>query len=72
MSKLVKVAWARNQSEAELIVGSLELEGIHALVKRTIGFDVPDFLAAGPRDIFVAPEHEQRARELLARASTGL
>src|SRR4051794_14204532 len=51
---LVKVGWARNQAEAELISGLLLEEGIPSVAKRSGGFDVPDFLAAGPRDILVA------------------
>ena len=49
----MRVAWARNQAEAELIAGLLLEEGIPSLVRRSGGFDVPDFLAAGPRDILV-------------------
>lgn len=62
---LVKVAWARNQAEAELIEGMLAEEGIPSLQRRTRGFDVPDFLAAGPRDILVPAEAEEAARRLL-------
>ena len=51
---LVRVAAARNQAEAELIQGLLLEEGIPSLARRSGGFDVPDFLAAGPRDILVA------------------
>jgi hypothetical protein len=63
---LVKVAWARHQAEAELIAGMLLEEGIPSVVRRTGGFDVPDFLAAGPRDIFVAESGADAARELLS------
>jgi len=66
--QLVKVAWARNQAEAELIQGILEGEGIPTIAKRTRGFDVPDFLAAGPRDVLVPSSAEQSARELLLSA----
>jgi hypothetical protein len=62
---LVKVAWARNQAEAELIAGLLLEEGIPSLAKRARGFDVPDFLAAGPRDIFVAASGVDNARDIL-------
>jgi hypothetical protein len=61
----VKVAFARNQSEAELIQGFLLEEGIPSLVKRSRGFDVPDFLAGGPRDILVPETGSDAARELL-------
>jgi hypothetical protein len=62
---LVKVGWARNQAEAELIAGLLLEEGIPSLAKRSRGFDVPDFLAAGPRDIFVAASGADNARDIL-------
>jgi hypothetical protein len=61
----VKVAFARNQSEAELIQGLLLEEGIPSMVKRSRGFDVPDFLAGGPRDILVPETGSEAARELL-------
>lgn len=62
---LVRVAWARNQAEAELIQGLLLEEGVPSMVKRTRGFDVPDFLAAGPREVLVAEEVAAQAREVL-------
>lgn len=66
--ELVKVAWAQNQAEAELIQGILEGEGIPTIAKRSRGFDVPDFLAAGPRDVLVPSSAAQSARELLLSA----
>jgi hypothetical protein len=63
---LVKVARAANQPEAELIEGILLEEGIPSLQRRSGGFDVPDFLAAGPRDILVPESGAQAAREALA------
>src|ERR1700754_2458718 len=51
--RLVRVAGARNQAEAEFIQGMLLEEGVPSLLRRSAGFDVPDFLAAGPRDILV-------------------
>lgn len=63
--RLVKIAYARNLAEAELIEGLLRQSGIPSITQRNGGFDVPDFLAAGPRDVLV-PEHDApRARELL-------
>jgi hypothetical protein len=62
----VKAGWARNQSEAELMQGLLLEEGIPSFLKRSRGFDVPDFLAAGPRDILVPEAGLEAARELLA------
>jgi hypothetical protein len=64
--ELVKAGWARNQSEAEMIQGMLMEQGIPSVLRRTRGFDVPDFLAAGPRDVMVEPSELERARALLA------
>ena len=46
---LVKVARAQNQS----------------MLRRAPGFDVPDFLAAGARDVLVRASAERVAREVL-------
>jgi zinc-ribbon domain len=62
---LTRVATARHQAEAELLQQLLLEEGIPSLVRRSGGFDVPDFLAAGPRDIVVAASGAEAARELL-------
>ncbi len=62
----VKVAFAANQAEAQLIQGILLEEGIPSVERRTRGFDVPDFLAAGPRDILVPQAAYEVARGLLA------
>ena len=62
---LVRVATARNQAEAELLESLLLEEGIPSLVRRTGGFDVPDFLAAGPRELLVPAAGAEVARELL-------
>ena len=68
---LVRVAFARHQAEAELIQGLLLEEGVPSLVKRSRGFDVPDFLASGPRDIFVPASGEDIARDVLATTPAG-
>ena len=65
---LVRVAGGRNQAEAELIQGMLLEEGIPSVLRRTAGFDVPDFLAAGPRDVLVPESGREAARELLQQA----
>jgi hypothetical protein len=62
---LVKVVGARNQSEAELLQGILLEEGVPSLMRRSGGFDVPDFLASGPRDILVPASGADAAREIL-------
>ena len=61
----VRVATAQNQPEAEMVQGLLLEAGVPSLVRRSGGFDVPDFLAAGPRDIVVAASAEETAREIL-------
>jgi Putative prokaryotic signal transducing protein len=65
---LVRVAGARNQAEAEFIQGLLLEEGVPSLLKRSAGFDVPDFLAAGPRDVLVPEAAVATAREVLLQA----
>jgi uncharacterized protein YbaR (Trm112 family) len=62
---LVRVAGARNQAEAEFIQGLLLEEGVPSMLRRSAGFDVPDFLAAGPRDILVTEAALLTAREVL-------
>ena len=62
---LMRVTGGRNLSDAELIQGILLDQGIPSILRRTRGFDVPDFLAAGPRDVLVPESGYERARELL-------
>lgn len=61
----VKVGWAPNQPQAELLQALLAEYGIPSMLRRTLGMDVPDFLAAGARDILVPASAAERARELL-------
>jgi hypothetical protein len=63
--ELVRVAGGRNQAEAELIQGLLLEEGVPSILRRTRGFDVPDFLAAGPRDVLVPESGLEAARAAL-------
>ena len=62
---LVTVAAARHQAEAEFLQGMLLEEGIPSMLKRSGGFDVPDFLAAGPRDVLVPQSGALAARDAL-------
>ena len=64
--RAVKAAFAQNLAEAQLIQGILLEQGIPSIERRSRGFDVPDFLAAGPRDILVPHSGYEAARELLA------
>ena len=64
----MRVAGGRNQAEAELIQNLLLEEGIPSIVRRTAGFDVPDYLAGGPRDVLVAESAVRAARQMLLEA----
>jgi hypothetical protein len=66
--ELVRVAGAHNQAEGEFIQGLLLEEGVPSLLRRSAGFDVPDFLAAGPRDVMVPVSGAATAREVLLEA----
>jgi hypothetical protein len=66
--ELVRVAVARNQAEAEFLQGMLLEEGVPSTVRRARGFDVPDMLAAGPRELLVAASGWATAREVLLEA----
>jgi hypothetical protein len=68
---LVRVAGGRNQAEAELIQNLLIEEGVPSVLRRSAGFDVPDFLAAGQRDVLVPESGAQAARELLNAVELG-
>src|SRR3954452_14111446 len=68
--KLVKVAFARNQAEAEMIQGLLLEGGIPSVLKRSRGFDAPEFMAAGPHDVMVDSGHAHSAKTLLADTIT--
>jgi signal recognition particle subunit SEC65 len=61
--RLVKVAYALNQMEAEMIQGLLGEHGIPSMVQRSV--DNPEFLAAGPRQILVPEAAAEEAREVL-------
>ena len=65
---LVKVAGTQNQAEAEFVQSLLLEEGMPSVLRRSPGFDVPDFLAAGPRDVLVPASGAQVAREVLLQA----
>ena len=66
--QLVRVSGARNQAEGEFIQALLLEEGVPSMLRRTAGFDVPDFLAAGPRDVMVPLAAAHTAREVLLEA----
>jgi predicted esterase len=45
--------------------------GIPSLIQRAAGFDAPDFLSAGPRDVLVPASLAEEARQIL-EDTTGL
>jgi hypothetical protein len=63
--ELRRVVTARQQAEAEFIQMLLLEEGVPSTLRRTAGFDVPDFLAAGPRDVLVPESGLEVARDVL-------
>jgi len=65
---LVRVIGARNQAEAEFIQLLLLEEGVPSMLRRSAGFDVPEMLAAGPRDVLVPQSGVATAREVLLQA----
>jgi len=69
--ELTYVARAHHQAEAELIQNLLLEEGIPSTTRRSAGFDVPDFLSAGPRDVLVPRSGADAARELLEPNRSG-
>jgi predicted esterase len=67
----VKVAAAPDESVALLMQGVLEDAEIPSLIQRAGGFDTPDFLSAGPRDVLVPPSLVEEAKQVL-KDPTGL
>jgi hypothetical protein len=67
----VKVAAAPDESVALLMDGVLKDAGIPSLIQRAPGFDAPEFLSAGPRDVLVPASLLQEARQVL-QDTTGL
>jgi hypothetical protein len=67
----VKVAVAPNETSALLMDGVLKDSGVPSLIQRAPGFDVPDFLSAGPRDVLVPDSLLVEARQVL-QDTTGL
>ncbi|GAG20645.1 unnamed protein product, partial [marine sediment metagenome] len=51
--ELVRITGSRSLVDGEMIQGILLDQGIPSMLRRARGFDVPDFLAAGPRDVLV-------------------
>jgi hypothetical protein len=60
-----RLTWTANLMEAEMISGLLEGEGIRVLIRRQQGMDVPEFLAGGPRELFVDDAQYDAAAEIV-------
>lgn len=59
------VVVALNQAEAEMLEDMLRSEGIPCMIRRLGRADVPDFLAAGRREVLVPERALEAARDLL-------
>jgi hypothetical protein len=71
VERWAKVAAALNETIALLMDGVLRDAGIPSLIQRAAGFDAPDFLAAGPRDVLVPDSLLGEAKQIL-EDTTGL
>ena len=71
VERWVKVAAAPNETDALLMDGVLKDAGVPSLIQRAPGFDAPDFLSAGPRDVLVPGSLAEEAKQLL-EDTTGL
>jgi hypothetical protein len=63
--ELRHVVTASQQAEAEWIQMLLLEEGVPSTVRRAAGFDVPEMMAAGRRDVLVPDSGVEVARQLL-------
>jgi hypothetical protein len=64
--ELVRLTGANGQPEAEMMQQLLQQEGIDVLVQRAPGFDLPQYLAGGPRELYVRREQLEAARAIVA------
>ena len=69
---LRRVVTARQQAEAEWIQMLLLEEGVPSTLRRTAGFDVPEMMAAGPRDVLVPDSGVEVARQVLLESEIGV
>lgn len=61
----IKIGSAPNETVALMMEGILRNADIPVLIRRPAGFDVPDFLSGGPRELLVPEDALPEARELL-------
>lgn len=64
----VEVAFAANQTEADLIQGILREEGIPSMTKKPNGSFLTDLFAIGPRHVVVPASAEEKAKKILEEA----
>ena len=70
-NELIKVGNVPDQGQAEFLQALLRDADVNSVVRRSPGFDVPEFLAAGPRDVLVAASDVPVAREILREVDPG-
>jgi hypothetical protein len=63
--KWVKVGSAPDEARALMMEGLLRSSDIPVLIQRGAGFDAPDFLSLGPRNILVPSDFYEAATEIL-------
>ena len=59
------LTYAPNQPVAEMICNMLQESGLAAYHRRAQGFDVPDFMASGPRIVMVHRTTLENARAVI-------
>ena len=67
----MKVAATPNETSALLMEGLLKDADIPSLIQRAPGFDAPDILSAGPRDVLMPASLLGEAKQVL-EDTTGL
>jgi hypothetical protein len=65
MNDWSKVGSAPNETMALMMEELLRNADIPVLIRRPVGFDVPDFLAAGPREVLVPEIVLPEARQIV-------
>jgi hypothetical protein len=68
---LVKVAYAHDEIQAEFLQGLLREADVVSVVRRAPGFDVPEFVAGGPRHLLVAASDVPVAHDVLREVDPG-
>lgn len=69
--RVVRIAYAQSEVEAEMIKGLLSQSGIPSMVRRERGLAMPQHLMAGPCEVCVLESVAEAAREVLAGTPGG-